>query len=323
MTMTSLALIAVGGNSLIRAGQRGTITEQRENAALTAGYVVEIIRRGYAVVLTHGNGPQVGAQLLRSELAADQVNAEPLDVCGADTQGAIGYLLEQALQSALADAGLNLPVVTVITQTVVDPDDPAFQHPTKPVGPFYNEAEAQQHACDDGWHIVEDAARGYRRVVPSPEPRAIVEIEAIRDLVRNGFVVIACGGGGIPVIRRNGKLVGVDAVIDKDLASALLATLLHADLFVISTDVEQVCLQYNRPSQRPLGCVTAVELRAWYENGQFPPGSMGPKVLAALRYLAGGGGEVVITSPDRLLEAVCGGAGTHVVPDEPALLQIT
>lgn len=312
--MSKLALIAIGGNSLIRAGQSGSIAEQRENALITAHHIVRLIQHGYAVVLTHGNGPQVGAQLLRSELAATHVSPEPLDVCGADTQGVIGYLLEQAIESALAGAGLSIPVTTVITQTVVDPRDPAFQHPSKPVGPFYNESEARQHVREDQWNIVEDAGRGYRRVVPSPEPLEIVEIEAIRSLVGDGYIVIAAGGGGIPVVRRNGALVGVEAVIDKDLASALLASQLGVDLFVISTDIEQVYLNYQRPEQYPLGWIDAADMQQHYADGHFPAGSMGPKILAALRYLESGGGEVIITTPERILDAVLGQAGTHIVP---------
>src|SRR5512145_772751 len=197
--MPMLALIAIGGNSLLRAGQRGTIAEQRENALITARPIVELLRHGYSVVLTHGNGPQVGAQLLRSELAAGQVYPEPLDVCGADTQGAIGYILEQALRQAIDVAQLSVSVATLITQSVVDASDPAFLHPTKPVGPFYLEEEARRRERDQGWSMVEDAARGYRRVVASPEPLEIVEIAAIRQLVGDGFIVIAAGGGGIPV----------------------------------------------------------------------------------------------------------------------------
>lgn len=315
--MSKLAIVAVGGNSLIRAGQQGTIDEQRQNALATARAVAQIILQGYGVVLTHGNGPQVGAQLLRSELAAGQVSPETLDVCGADTQGSIGYVLEQALDSALGEVGLDLSVVTVITQTVVDPRDPAFQHPTKPVGPFYDEAEALRRARAEGWQIVEDAARGYRRVVPSPEPLEIVEIAAIRNLVRHGYLVIAAGGGGVPVVRRGRGLAGVEAVIDKDLAASVLAAELGADLFIISTDVDRVYLNYRRPGQRPLDHVSAEEMQGYLESGHFPPGSMGPKVVAALRFLARGGREVVITSPEHLGDALRGLGGTHITSKPP------
>lgn len=309
------ALVAVGGNALIRAGQRGTAAEQRENAATTARYIVELIKRGFSVVVTHGNGPQVGAQLLRSELAADQVIPETLDVCGADTQGAIGYLLEQAIERALADAGLTTPVATVITQTVVSRDDPAFGHPTKPVGRFYSAEEASRRERELGWTMVEDAARGYRRVVPSPDPREIVELDVIRSLARDGTIVIAAGGGGVPVIRQDGWLTGVEAVIDKDLAAALLARGLGVDLFVIATEVERVYVNYKRPGQAALDYVAASVVEAYARAGQFPPGSMGPKIEAALRFLRAGGKEVIVTSPERMLDAVLGRAGTHIVPD--------
>ena len=308
-------VVAIGGNSLIRAGQRGTIEEQRANALVTARAIVALVRSGRTIVITHGNGPQVGAQLLRSELAAPQVMPEPLDVCGADTQGAIGYVLEQALRHALADAGLQTPVATVVTQVVVDAHDPAFQRPTKPVGPFYSEAEARQRAQAYGWTMVEDAGRGWRRVVPSPDPHAIVEIDIIRRLARAGYIVIAAGGGGIPVVQRNGELLGVEAVIDKDLAAALLAGLLCASVLVISTDVDRVYLHYRRAGERPLGRIRAATLRQYAAEGHFPPGNMGPKIDAALRFLATGGRRVIITSPELLLEAVNGCAGTHILPD--------
>ncbi|MGA9446340.1 MAG: carbamate kinase, partial [Candidatus Sulfotelmatobacter sp.] len=217
-------LLAVGGNSLIRAGEKGTIAEQRTNARRTAVQIVRLIRGGFRIVLTHGNGPQVGAALLRSERGASQVPGHPLDVCGASTQGEIGYLLEQSLQTELQQAGLHAPVATVLTQTLVSADDPSMQHPSKPIGPFYSRADAEERKRLLGWEIVEDAARGYRRVVPSPEPIDIVELEVIRDLVEQGVIVIACGGGGIPVVLQHGRLQGVEAVIDKDRASALLAS---------------------------------------------------------------------------------------------------
>lgn len=310
--MAHLALVAVGGNALLRAGQRGTLAEQRANAALTARHLVRLIQRGYRLVLAHGNGPQVGAQLLRSELAAGQVAPEPLDVCGADTQGAIGYLLEQALETALAEAGLATPVSTILTQTVVGPDDPAFQRPEKPIGPFYSADEAQRLAEERGWAMVEDASRGYRRVVPSPEPLAFVEIDAIRRLVDAGHVVIAAGGGGIPVVRRGRALVGVDAVIDKDRAAGLLASLLGARTLIISTDTDYVYLSYRRPGERPIRRAGLAELRHAEAAGEFPPGNMGPKIRAAIDFLERGGAEVIITSPELLLDAVLEGAGTHL-----------
>jgi len=311
-------LIAVGGNSLIRAGEKGTIVEQLANARRTAAAIVGLIRDGYHLVVTHGNGPQVGAQLLRSERAADQVPGQTLDVCGAASQGEIGYLLAQSLQDELAAAGLHVPVVSLVTQTIVSCGDPALQHPTKPIGPFYSRTQAEERKRALGWEIVEDAARGYRRVVPSPEPIEIVELEVIRSLVGQGALVVGCGGGGIPVVRENGGLHGVEAVIDKDRASALLASQLGVDLFAISTDTDYVYLDYKKPTQRPLLCVTASEVEEHYNAGHFPPGNMGPKVESALHFLRAGGKEVVITSYMHLCEAIAGHAGTHIVPDTKA-----
>jgi carbamate kinase len=308
-------LLAVGGNSLIRAGEKGTITEQRANAQRTAAQIVGLIRAGYRLVLTHGNGPQVGAQLLRSERGASQVPGHPLDVCGASTQGEIGYLLEQSLQTELQHAGLHVPVTTVLTQSLVLPDDPSLKHPTKPIGPFYSRAAAEERRHLFGWEIVEDAARGYRRVVPSPDPIEIVELEVIRNLVHEGVLVIACGGGGIPVIWRDGRLEGVEAVIDKDRASALLASHLGADLFVISTDTDYVYLDYKKPTQRPLGRVGAVALERYANAGHFPPGNMGPKIESVLRFLRHGGKEAIITSCQNLCQSVGGSTGTHVFSD--------
>jgi carbamate kinase len=319
--MAKRALVAVGGNALIRQGQRGTMTEQRENAAITARCIVQLITQDYCVILTHGNGPQVGAELLQAELAAAEVSPEPLDVSVAQTQGAIGYVLAQALDAALAEARSRVPLVPVITQTIVDDHDPAFQQPTKPIGPFYSAEEAQRRVHEYGWSMVEDAARGYRRVVASPEPREIIEIEPIGNLVRAGDLVIAAGGGGIPVVRRDGRLIGVEAVIDKDLTSALLAHLLNVDAFIIATDTEYVYLNYKRPDQRALDWISASDAQMYFDAGHFPPGNMGPKITAALRFLHAGGREVIITSPERLLDAVLGNSGTHILPDDRPIPQ--
>ncbi len=312
-------LIAVGGNSLIRAGEKGTVGEQLANARRTAAEIAALCVAGYRVVLTHGNGPQVGAALLRSERGAGEVPGQPLDVCGACTQGEIGYLLEQSLETELKRAGIHVPVATLVTQSVVSPDDPAMDRPEKPVGPFYSQAEAERRQRQFGWKIVEDASRGYRRVVPSPEPTEIVELEVIRDLVERNVLVIACGGGGIPVVWRDGTLQGVEAVIDKDRASALLAAHLGVDLFVISTDTDFVYLDYKRPSQRPLRRVCADELRQYQQAGHFPPGNMGPKIESVLRFLHQGGQEAIITSCDHLRDAVNGSAGTHVFQDQQSM----
>jgi len=312
-------LIAVGGNSLIRAGEKGTVAEQWVNARRTAAAIVDLIRAGHHIVVTHGNGPQVGAQLLRSERASDQVPGQTLDVCGAASQGEIGYLLCQSLCDELATAGLHVPVVSMVTQTVVRADDPAMTHPTKPIGPFYSRARAQELQQQLHWDIIEDAARGYRRVVPSPEPIEIVELDVIRELMNRGVLVVACGGGGIPVVRQGCELKGIEAVIDKDRASALLATTLGVDVFAISTDVDFVYLEYKKTAQRHLRNITASELEAHYKAGEFPAGNMGPKVQSALRFLGAGGKEVVITSYQYLSEAIAGRMGTHIVPDSPGV----
>ena len=308
-------LLAVGGNALIRAGEKGTIAEQLNNARHAAAEIAKLVRGGYRVVVTHGNGPQVGAALLRSERGASQVPGQPLDVCDASTQGEIGYILQQSLETELKLAGLRVPVVTVLTQSVVSMDDPAMLHPTKPIGPFYSQADAEQRKTAFGWEIVEDSARGYRRVVPSPEPLEIVELEVIRDLVEKNVLVIACGGGGIPVTWRDGRLQGVEAVIDKDRASALLASRLGVDLFVISTDTDYVYLDYKKPTQSPLHFLGCAELRGYVAAGHFPPGNMGPKIESVLRFLAHGGQEAIITSCEDLWAAVSGSKGTHIVSD--------
>lgn len=310
------ALVAIGGNSLIRAGEKGTVSEQLANTRRTAAALVRLIADGYRLVITHGNGPQVGADLLRSERASDQVPSLTLDVCGAATQGEIGYMLGQALRDELNAAGMKNPVSCVITQTVVSASDPAMLRPTKPIGPFYSRDEAENRRRTLGWQIVEDAARGYRRVVPSPEPIEIVELEVIRDLVNDGVLVIACGGGGIPVVRTEQGIKGVEAVIDKDRASALLALELGVDLFAISTDVDRVYLDYKKASQRAIEFVTASELQAHYDGGHFPPGNMGPKIESVLRFLRGGGHEAIITCFEHLHAAVTAHSGTHVVPDK-------
>ncbi len=309
--MGRTAVIAIGGNSLIRAGEKGTIPEQLANTRRTAHGIVRLLEDGYSLVVTHGNGPQVGAALLRSERASDQVYNHPLDVCDATTQGEIGYLLQQSLCNELAALGRKMPVVTVLTQVVVSADDPAMKKPTKPVGPFYSLKEAEEKKAL-GWQIVEDAARGYRRVVPSPEPMAIVEEDVIRALLGQGVLVIAVGGGGIPVMRDGDSLKGVEAVIDKDRASALLAARLKVDQFIISTDAPNVFLDYKKPAQKAVPTATAAQMQAWYDAGQFPPGNMGPKVESALRFLKNGGHEVYITSFEYLFDAVHGRAGTRI-----------
>jgi carbamate kinase len=319
--MSKTALVAVGGNSLIRAGEKGTIAEQLANTRRTATAIVGLIGLGYHLVITHGNGPQVGAQLLRSERASDVAYSQTLDVCGAASQGEIGYLLAQSLHNELTAARLDVPVVTLITQTLVSPDDPAMRNPSKPIGPFYSKVDAEAKQRQFGWRIVEDASRGYRRVVPSPEPIEIVELDVIRALVDRGALVVSTGGGGIPVISERGVLRGVEAVIDKDRASGLLAAELGVDLFVISTDTDYVYLNYKKAGQTPLTRVTAAELERHCRAGHFPPGNMGPKVESVLRFLQSGGREAVITSYEHLCKAVAGSAGTHVIRDSDEVEQ--
>jgi carbamate kinase len=311
------ALVAIGGNSLIPSGEEGSFEGQQEHARQTARGIAGLMADGWRVLVTHGNGPQVGAALLRSERGSGEVYPLPLHACGATTQGEIGYILQQALADALAEREIGRPVATVLTQVVVSADDPAFGRPTKPIGPFYTREQADARRRRDGWTLVEDPVHGFRRVVASPEPVEIVEAEVIRALVDRGVLVVALGGGGIPVIRRGDRLVGVDAVIDKDRASALLASRLRVERLVISTAVDHISVDYGLPSERPLGIVTADELERHYRNGQFPAGSMGPKVEAALRFLRDGGGEVVVTSPALLRDAVAKSVGTHIVSGAP------
>lgn len=312
--MRQTVLVGVGGNSLIPAGQPPTVATQRVHMADTCRALAQIIAKGSRVVVTHGNGPQVGAALRRSELAAADAYPLPLDMCVASTQGEIGVLLQQALRDALDERAIRRPVATVLSQVIVSPHDLAFTQPSKPVGPFYSVTDAER-LRRAGWTLVEEPPHGYRRAVASPEPLEIIEEPAIGALVDAGVVVIALGGGGVPVVRRNGHLEGIEAVIDKDLASSLLAIHLQADLFVISTDVDGIYVDFARPGERLLREVTAYDLGRFAADGQFPAGTMGPKVEAALRFLAAGGGEVIVTSPDRLSEALAGCAGTHVVAD--------
>ncbi len=312
--MAKLVLVAVGGNALIRAGQKGTAQEQFQNAVDTATAVVRLLHAGYRVVLSHGNGPQVGAALTRSELAAAQAYRLPLDCSVASTQGEIGYILQYAMWQELQKAGLEVPVVSLVTQVLVDKDDPAFSHPTKPIGPYVTRDVAERYRDLFDWVMMEDSSRGFRRVVPSPMPKEIVELHAIQACVNRGLVVIAAGGGGIPVFNDHDLSKGVEAVIDKDLTSAILALQLPADAFVIATDVESVYLDFRKPTQRPVAELTTAECEAYLAAGQFPEGSMAPKIRAAALFVARGGKEAIITDTTHLLEAIEGRSGTHVVP---------
>ncbi len=309
-------VIALGGNAILQPGQRGTAEEQRANIAQTAGAIVSLIEMGHRVVVTHGNGPQVGNILIQNEEGADQVPAMPLDICGAQSQGLIGYMIQQALRNELLSRGRDPRVVSLVTQVVVDPADPAFDNPTKPVGPFYPAARAEALAAERGWVMREVRAGQWRRVVPSPDPIRIVERDEILALVESGVVVIASGGGGIPVTEGpGGVLRGVEAVVDKDLAGQRLAADIGADTFAIFTDVDRVALAFGTPEQRFLDRMTVEEAKAYLEAGHFPPGSMGPKVTAVVRFLEGGGRRAVIASVRRAADALAGRAGTLVTRD--------
>ena len=314
---TPLLVIAVGGNSLITDATHMSVLDQYQAAGETAHHIAGLIEAGYRVVVTHGNGPQVGFILLRSELAKSVLHQVPLESCVADTQGAIGYQIEQTLTNELRQRKLNTAVATIVTQVVVDPHDPAFAEPSKPIGPFYGEAEARLHEKEDGWAVREDAGRGWRRVVPSPRPLEIVEQTAIKTLLDNDLLVIAVGGGGIPVIRKeNGDMEGVAAVIDKDNASCLLAKNLNADTFIISTGVDKVMLNFGKPNQQALDTVTLTDIKRYIGEGHFAKGSMLPKIEAAVDFIENGGQRVIITQPHLLEEAIVGRTGTHIVPSE-------
>jgi carbamate kinase len=312
--MSKVAVVAVGGNSLIKDAKHQSVPDQYAAALESSKHVVSMIEQGWDVLLTHGNGPQVGFILRRSELSAGELHAVPLDSCGADTQGAIGYMFQRALHNEFQRRGIQKSAATVITQTLVDAADPAFQHPAKPIGSFMDQASALSHQTNDGWHVVEDAGRGWRRVVPSPMPQKLVEFDAILALIRAGFTVVASGGGGIPVVERDGQLEGVEAVIDKDYAASVIARDLRADLFLITTAVEKVALNYGKPNQQWLDRLTLAEAREYLAQGHFQAGSMGPKIQAIIWYLEAGGKEALITSPEHIERALAGETGTRIVP---------
>jgi carbamate kinase len=304
-------VVALGGNAILKPGEKGTPEQQMANVRSTCGSIVQLLKRGNRVVITHGNGPQVGNILIQNHTARDIVPAMPLDVCGAESQGLIGYMIQQAMHNEIVRAGLRASVITVLTQVVVDPADPAFSNPTKPIGPFYSEEEARRFMAERGEVWKEDAGRGWRKVVPSPLPVQIFERRAIESLLDSGEVVIAAGGGGIPVIKEGDTLRGVEAVIDKDLASAKLATDIGADVLLILTDVEKVALNYRTPSQVSLDSMTIEEARRYMAEGHFKAGSMGPKVQASVNF-ASAGGTSIIASLDKCLEALDGMSGTRI-----------
>lgn len=314
MEAVKTMVLAIGGNALIKDARHMSVPDQYAAVAEMAGYITDLLERAYRVVITHGNGPQVGFILLRSEHSRGLLHPVPLDSIVADTQGALGYQIQQALENEFRRRGLKQSVATVITQTLVDRQDSAFKAPSKPIGQFYTLKQAQERMRVEKWAMVEDAGRGWRRVVASPKPMRIIEAEVVAHLVKNGYVVVAAGGGGIPVAEdEHGILSGVPAVIDKDLASARLANQIGADLFLITTAVDRVCLNFGKPDQQPLVSLTMAEARQLIQEGHFPPGSMLPKIEACLEFLEGGGAEALITSPAKLLTALSGAAGTRVV----------
>ena len=315
-----VAVIAIGGNSLIKDKAHQTVEDQYQAAKETTRHIADMIEAGWDVAIGHGNGPQVGFILRRSEIAhrIEGMHEIPLDVCGADSQGAIGYALQQNLQNELHLRGIDKPVATMITQVLVDQADPAFQNPSKPIGGFMEEEDAQKRASDMGWHVVEDAGRGWRRVVASPIPKAVVELNSIKTLIDSGTVVITVGGGGIPVVDRgDGLYAGTAAVIDKDYASSLLARLIEADLFLISTAVEKVALNFGRPDEKPIDRMTLSEAKAYLAEGiHFAKGSMAPKIQAVIWFLEAGGERAIITNPQNIGRALKGETGTWIVQDE-------
>lgn len=313
-----IAVVAIGGNSLIKDEKRKTVEDQYQAAKETTFHIADMIEAGWDVAIGHGNGPQVGFILRRSEIAAkvEGMHEVPLDVCGADSQGAIGYSLQQTLQNELYRRNIKKPVATIVTQVLVDKDDPAFKKPTKPIGSFMDEIEAKRRESEMGWAVVEDAGRGWRRVVASPLPKEVVELESVLTLIKAGTVVITVGGGGIPVVEKStGEYVGTAAVIDKDFASSLLAHLIDADLLLISTAVEKVALNFGKPEQKWIDRMTLAEAKQYLEEGMhFAKGSMAPKIQAIIWFLEGGGKQALITNPENIGRALKGETGTWIVP---------
>lgn len=305
-------VVALGGNAILQPKEKGTIEEQMANVAYSAQQIVKLVKEGNRVVIVHGNGPQVGNILLQNAAAREYVPAMPLDVCGAQSQGLIGYMMQQCILNELAKAGLQRQVVTLLTQVVVNQGDPAFQHPSKPIGAFFSQQEAERNMAEKGETWVEDSGRGWRKVVASPYPERIVELDTIRTLVENDMIVIAAGGGGIPVIDQRGQLIGVEAVIDKDLVSSLLAKELGADTLMIATDVTNVALNWGKPNQQNLERLTVDEAKTYLAEGQFAKGSMGPKIEAALNFVEAGG-EAFIAFLGKLEEGIKGESGTKIL----------
>jgi carbamate kinase len=309
------AVVAVGGHAFMQKGEKGTIEEHWNNAGILCRHLMSLVERGYDLVITHGNGPQVGNLLLQQEASPEGVPAMPLDVLVAQTEGSLGYIMQQALLNELRERKIGRYVVTVVTQVVVDPDDDAFQNPTKPIGPFLSREDAEGRAQRLGWKIKEDSGRGWRRLVPSPRPTDVIQKSTIRDSAARGDIVLAGGGGGIPIVRdkKSRRFLGVEAVIDKDLTSSVLARVIGADLFVILTAVPQVYVRFGEPDQRALGALTLEEIEELRAEEHFPAGSMGPKIDAIIDYLRGEGVRALVTNPESLEDALHGRAGTHFV----------
>ncbi|MBI4870112.1 MAG: carbamate kinase [Candidatus Riflebacteria bacterium] len=309
-----LAILAIGGNSLILDKDHKSVPDQYDAVEQTCTHIAGLVKKGYRVVITHGNGPQVGFILRRSELSRSELHDVPLDSCGADTQGAIGYQIQQAMANVTKSWTQKPMTATVVTQVLVDRADPSFAKPSKPIGSFMPKEEADEHKAKEGWDIVEDAGRGFRRVVASPIPKKILELDAIKALLEKDMVVVAVGGGGIPVVLNpDGRLVGIAAVIDKDLASSLIARDLNADVLIISTAVDQVCLNFNKPDEKRLSRITLADAQKYMAEGHFAAGSMKPKIAAVIEFLEGGGKEALITDPAHLVDALEGKAGTWIV----------
>jgi carbamate kinase len=311
--MKEKVLIALGGNALLRAGEKGTAQDQLKHVERTAKYFLEIIKEGYLINVTHGNGPQVGAILLQNELSSDTIPSMPLDICGAESQGLIGYMIQRLTFNQITKQKDDIKVVTVLTQVLVDKNDIAFKNPSKPVGPYYTKEESDRLRIEKKWAMVEQIGKGYRRCVPSPEPKEVIEAFSIKELFDKKVIVVSCGGGGIPVIKNeDGTLTGIEAVIDKDKTAALLAKTVKADILMILTDVEKAYINFHKPDQKELNDITLKEAREYIDEGQFGKGSMGPKMEAACRFVEAGGKKSIITSLEKALLALKGKTGTII-----------
>ncbi|QXE92654.1 carbamate kinase [Geomonas subterranea] len=308
-----IAVVALGGNAILAANEDGSFETQLKNVKAACRQMLAILHKRYELVIVHGNGPQVGNLLLQFEKARDQIPVPPLDVAVASSQGLLGHMIEIGMRSVLEEDRLHKEVATIMTQVVVDEKDPAYQNPTKPIGPFFTQEEAERFRDKEGWAIVEDSGRGYRRTVCSPQPKKVLALNVIRQLAESGVIVVACGGGGIPVNYHTGEVMGTEGVIDKDFAASLLAYNLGAELFVVLTGVPKVALDFGKPTQRSIDLMTATEAKQWLADGQFPPGSMGPKIEASIEYLTHGGKEVIITTEKGIVDAMENGNCTRIV----------